>query len=711
MLRYDYLIERDEGDEIRKYKPSLIPCELKDVVYIKGPNDSGKSTLLNMIALGFFGLKLRDNELDRALREKLNNLYNSNHQKIKFAIEIDNEASSTILKSTKSTIDGKEFEVQEIVDGQAKTISPEKFRQKYKLIYDIPSNPLERLPQLLSEIENAQQTRGIQVQRLRSHIVDTINKVKDSKDPEKIEALTNDLETQKDYYKEICEEIDGKKEFYNDLLKLHVTKSYLNYYHEIKMLKIKIEGLEGLEKLTAKIDKMEKKQTKDEVNYLRDYKQYSSDAQDNYNQATNILKIILHKKEKNHLELWCELNCYDEINNANEYTLREESDYFIECLSNLLEGEESEKNNEIRLLESLIEVLSEFEGSLIEMPGTNKSVTAFINLLRKSLESYQTIITRNNNIKDCIKYIEKIKSCIEKAIDNHEKYKGLSVRGKKVKIDHDMPKVEELNKLIRDKNKVETGMKQVVMKLHQLNIIESSAETIYATLKNKNEFKAFVNNYTLDQLRDKLNVIKADNDRLKEDKSKSERTINFMKDEIDRISKKKPHKYQKYLPQLNEKLRIVQNLEKKLLSDFSEQMRSIRGHDGSGVSKLSDKAKAYAEQISYFLGNKVRFVKYIDLDYEIAKIDVINKLIVSKNDKTIKFADLGTGHGQAAYLQGLLGMNDGRKIIALFDEVAMMDSLALKPILDILKKLYKENKLLLGIIVQKDDCVKIQNIV
>lgn len=55
MIKIDYLIERQEGDEFEKYGPTIIPTELPNVVYIQGPNSSGKSTLLNMIALAFFG--------------------------------------------------------------------------------------------------------------------------------------------------------------------------------------------------------------------------------------------------------------------------------------------------------------------------------------------------------------------------------------------------------------------------------------------------------------------------------------------------------------------------------------------------------------------------------------------------------------------------------------------------------------------------------
>ena len=68
---------------------------------------------------------------------------------------------------------------------------------------------------------------------------------------------------------------------------------------------------------------------------------------------------------------------------------------------------------------------------------------------------------------------------------------------------------------------------------------------------------------------------------------------------------------------------------------------------------------------------------------------------------------MGTGQGQSAYLLGLLNTNDNRKIIALFDEVAMMDSVSLEPIYEKFKDLYDADRLLVGIVVQKADEIKI----
>ena len=58
MIIYDYEIKRfNKSGEFEVFKPEKIPRELDNIVYIEGPNSSGKSTLLNLIALGLHGLE------------------------------------------------------------------------------------------------------------------------------------------------------------------------------------------------------------------------------------------------------------------------------------------------------------------------------------------------------------------------------------------------------------------------------------------------------------------------------------------------------------------------------------------------------------------------------------------------------------------------------------------------------------------------------
>jgi len=102
MINVDYRIERDEGNEHVIYEPKLLPTEYENVVYIKGPNSSGKSTLLNLIATGFYGKNLSENDIDKSLRRKILSLLDLDHQKLLFDISIDHPKLGWELSASKS---------------------------------------------------------------------------------------------------------------------------------------------------------------------------------------------------------------------------------------------------------------------------------------------------------------------------------------------------------------------------------------------------------------------------------------------------------------------------------------------------------------------------------------------------------------------------------------------------------------------------------
>ena len=154
MIEFDYRIERIEDDKggIAIYTPDKIPNKLYGLTYIEGPNSIGKSTLLDIIALGFYGLK--NSAILDPLKEKMNNLLNSEHQKLLFKVNLTNREGIVNLISEKRSLTHKDIEVYELSnDGRKIHLSSESFERKYKLIYDIPNNPTKRLSYLINEIK------------------------------------------------------------------------------------------------------------------------------------------------------------------------------------------------------------------------------------------------------------------------------------------------------------------------------------------------------------------------------------------------------------------------------------------------------------------------------------------------------------------------------------------------------------------------------
>lgn len=107
MIECSYTLNRDEGDITREFRSRKDMELLPNLVYIEGPNSSGKSTILHILALSLFGLHKEN--INPSLRNKMQSLINSNHQKLKFNVKISNKDGSLKLESTKENSDNPEI--------------------------------------------------------------------------------------------------------------------------------------------------------------------------------------------------------------------------------------------------------------------------------------------------------------------------------------------------------------------------------------------------------------------------------------------------------------------------------------------------------------------------------------------------------------------------------------------------------------------------
>lgn len=612
MLKYNYQIKRNEGDEIKYYKPNLIPKELSDVVYIEGPNSSGKSTLLNIIALAFFGLKLKKEELSQALRERLLNLIDSEHQDITFDIEIQNKNSSILLSSSKKSFDNKQIIVKRKIGKKDSYLSPEQFQKEYRLIYDIPSDPLERLPQLLLEIKNAQNNRGIQVTRLRHLFREEIDSIRDSRNPEQILDLKTKLNKEIKNKDNSLKEIGDNENYLNDFQRFYFSKVFLDYKYLLDKTKEELKKLEGSKKETKSVEKNQSKTVNDLMNKIATGEKTAWEFN---HKATILLKSLVPDSDRHHLHLWIDSDLKDEIENPEVYqTLRHEADHFINSLPNLINPEDEEKIIEANCLRSLLKVLEDYSQTNFTILETNKKVTHFIDILDKKIKEFDDISIKNLNISECISHLEEMVKNIKNTIKNIESFK-------KIQNDHgktlDQLKTKSISSDIKQfnaqKKYLEEKLNYFSKELIKINIEGQEVENVMAKFEYEKTFSAY-KIYTENQLLDKLNSLNDDLNTKKDKLTKLEKYIATQNIEIKRLEGKKPHKYQNYLSQMEEFFKIIQQLEKKLSVTFVEFVDTMIKKERK-ISELNSNEKKYAERIAEYLAEKVRHVRHIDNDY------------------------------------------------------------------------------------------------
>ena len=105
-------------------------------------------------------------------------------------------------------------------------ISPDQFKREFRLIYDIPINPLERLPQLLKEIKLSQQIIGNKVAALRKFLNDSMSGIKDSKDPNLLARIMEQIEAEKVTNETMKTDLEKKKEYVKRFHEYFLTKVY-----------------------------------------------------------------------------------------------------------------------------------------------------------------------------------------------------------------------------------------------------------------------------------------------------------------------------------------------------------------------------------------------------------------------------------------------------------------------------------------------------
>src|SRR5271157_4311875 len=116
MIEYDYHLQAIEADgHVSEYKPEKIPKKLPDIVFIEGPNDCGKSTILNAIAIGLWGQE--NKTIHDSLHIKMKDLMDPNFNKLTFNISLKNKNSTLQIISNKSNPDEPKFDIFEIENG------------------------------------------------------------------------------------------------------------------------------------------------------------------------------------------------------------------------------------------------------------------------------------------------------------------------------------------------------------------------------------------------------------------------------------------------------------------------------------------------------------------------------------------------------------------------------------------------------------------
>lgn len=685
-IEYDYEIDRDEGDRRVRYRPDKIPRKLPELAYIKGPNSAGKSTLLNLIALGFYGEK--NDRLALSLKEKLQRLKNSNYQKIRFDIKVYDRNNNLVLQSKKNDFNS-EIEVYENRGGVMRRVDADRFFVDYNLIYDIPENPMSRLKDLTNEIRDLQNRCMNSIGGLETLIVKLIGEI-EQRDPETIERLRERIANFESEEERKVRREEEEKQRITELEKYVYTRLATEYRSALDGVTRQLKNLKKEKRETGK-------QISEANNLWSEIGREAEILERIYYDLGPLLQKHLPKEEEYRLKLWNSINP-GEMRIDLKVDSRFKSQ--IMDLKRIFENElkllkESRTARETELVERLIGVLSEFEDDNINIPGVNIDVKSLLVHLEGERDRK---LEETQKLKDMEEICSLLSDLGDKIRDAERKITQLKGIDENFTPDylHNAENIERTEEQLKARQK-EYSEKYDYYRSHcisALHITEDRIESEFESIKSR-----FPGHSSLDEekLMSRLTEEKENLDSIERGIREIEVQLKSLKDELKRLEERKPHRYQDHKDDLNRLLGKCRTL-RSALARYNGYLSDLM--NGRLPKGDENDVKNYLEKLSTYLGRRMATMRFINEVYKVKKVDLVNRVVLTEEGKRISFDDMGTGQSQSAYLSSILNVNDRRKMIVLLDEVAMMDKTSLKPVFDMMRSLYQQGKLVMGLVVQ-----------
>jgi exonuclease SbcC len=714
MIVYDYLIEREiNKDKWQKFIPESIPKKLDNLTYIEGPNACGKSTLLNIIALGLFGLKNR--RINPALQIKMNSLLSANYQKLTFSFEIVSKNGA--LRSEKLDSSGLDIIVKESLDGKNyKPLSYEKFEEKYNLIYDIPNNPTERLPELLKELKDEQLQFGNKIYQFSLYLNVVLTEIGNSRNEKKLEETKKKIEDFTKQKEEIEKTVPELELFLNELEKAAYLKYYLQYLAENQGLSENKERIEKEiqsfvdtgQKVTSRISTDKKKISQSQANFIQVFRT-----------ITPLIEGLLPKTEKRRFQIWKEINPYS-VEMHDLENIVTELLHFRELFTRQLENMERDNTfRDANVLKKVLTALKEFENSPLVIPQLKVTIGELVAILEEENAKSVVLMSKYENLNNALGLLDKLEISVndmKSRLEDLKQEKTLSKQHSDTVNDY-YEKKRQLDNVKRDLNISISKRDNFYLKCCSKGIdkdqLASPSADLFKAAPVNNVVKEYLS-LTEQQVLDKINDINRQISNKRNQLPGINVLINQFSRDLRQLENLTAHKYEKEASKIEELQRRTQILSQKILSKYNADLQvlidSSNNYSEVSEDKLEQDTSKYYNEVYHYLASRIGTFRHVNGLYKAKMVNILSKVIVTEEDDIIRINTMSTGQTISAYLLSLLNIpkSDKRKIIALFDEIAMMDDTSLEPVRQSMKKLFEENRLILGILVQKGNSVNIK---
>jgi DNA repair protein SbcC/Rad50 len=681
-IHYKSILIEDDGIEKKKIPNNPDLETLENIVFIEGPNDCGKSTLLNVIALSFYGKKF------------------SRKYKNKFSPSIISEFSGMVSEDGKEDIgfdltvefQGNRLEINKERNSQqinrkynGENLIFEDFENQFDLIYDIPLNPTKRLSDILNDTKlRFDEINQKLIAPFELHLGKILNLVRE--DPASLKTKKeNELKSLTEKEKTVNLKVEKSEKIYKDYKHYFILNKLDFIEDELVDLKNKLDNLKAKASTSKFFTKLKTKDLTTIKSFdtefdqlIKQIKQYVEEiaAEDAYKTIFGEVKKVNRVKDFSDNK-GDEL--YEKITDLNELTWKLSED--------LVDDEASTQ----------VEFLKQLKDILKQRP-IQKDENELNNMFNNFMEEIDLYLKKNKleysydqTFKGIIDVIdEKIYPLIEKTAGAYQRSgnEGESINMSDIGIEG---RKLSLKKQIGDYRK---DKKQLKDDLSEFGLLDEEKSMFYAKIKNKYDELSEI---SLTKVENLLTERKDSLRKSLEEQKEIKTSITICESMLDELKNQKSSKYSNKKEALD-----------KLNQSFSGMRRQVEINFKININDIikkrlenPDKQKEFSKAINTFLAKKIPTIEHDGVNYQVKEVDYIEQKFTTDDGREIKFKVFGTGKSQqAALISRLESLDPDKKHIILLDETSHMDEKTIQPIKEKLKDLYIEEKIILGILVK-----------
>lgn len=704
MIEIDYTIERDTG----RTKPDIFKPVIKGInqspllAEIAADNSRGKSTFLQIMAISFAASE--NNLKNPELLAKINRLVNEDYQSLVFDLTIDNPNFEYIYNISKPNKDKKNihFIITDRKTKHKEELTPTSVKKQFKLIYDIPNEPLSRLKNLVEDIKGVQDEITQKIPLLKNILENNLKEIINQPKEEEVNALESKRIKIEEAINELIKRIKGLERKYESLGLLCEIRELQKINSAIRKEEKKLSEYKKKEKKQGQPPKVDTgKRTsiflvlsrqEDEIEIL--LKEVYDLIMSNFSQDIDV-EVLKNKYKR--------IDIDDTRNTPTQNTTANTFIIYIEKELRNLGPAVNEKNQEsVLILKDLIHVLSRFEDSDYDIPGINMSPDKLLKIFNskiKDLGFSQEIEEVKNRATDLIREIRIL-------LEEHFKYyianKDIlkTESGSTNYIDY-RSLIKQTQEDIRANKKKE---KNRINSLSSKGVPETKIKSMLNSIVRK--FPELSNYTNIDSILNLYERVRVEISSLKRKRDNKGHALSIVKEDFSLMKRllKRKNKYSDHRETLESYLDSLVAIS----HDFEKMNNYLKIMQSNGQLPDNDLAKRYIKTINMLLAKKLKFVTLEGNNHPLKEVNYFKGYFILDNDKKIYFNDLGTGNTQSNYLRSLLRRGYNQPLIVLFDETAMMANHSLHEVYKEMKKLYNNGSLLAGIVIKagEKDSVK-----